>query len=213
MDRNAGQMAAGATKLATTVAYKMSALYQESAQHHTAAAMELDNSRRMIERYVLGTDEDGNREMLAAPMEENPQRYYDFPYKLGSETWSTNYPVPQGPQFATREINDFAQYRNDASALEHGPVGWALPKEKGMLGKVLGMGPLSHVDDSLLVLLRSPQLQRGVDMKRSSSCPSRLKHSVRSKPSTLAHSSAHSLQNRPVATVRNSGRSSGYAFL
>merc|ERR1712196_668276 len=90
-------------------------------------------SRRLIERYILGTDEDANRDPLAAPIEENPQRYYDFPYKLGAETWSTNYPIPMKPQFDILNVDPYAQNgggnRMDDAHMEEIPA-WQ-QEEKG----------------------------------------------------------------------------------
>lgn len=230
MDKEAGMMAHGSTKLATAVAYKMSALYQENAQHATAAAMEMDNTRRLIERYVLGTDEDANREPLAAPIEENPQRYYDFPYKLGSETWSTNYPMPGfGPAFPRSALNEYGQDRSSTgswmgsgsgSALEVGPTGWGKAEQNSIMDKLKGMGPMSSVSNSLLPLLRPPQVQRdGSDfLRRSASLPSRRNPQL--VPLARPHTSTDSAQRCPAATAKGPNkvdirarRSTGSQFL
>lgn len=204
MERLAGEQAHAATKLGTAVAYKMAALYQENAQHATAAAVELDNTQRLIQRYVIGTDEDLNREPLAAPIEENPQRYYDFPYKLGAETWSTNYPIPAAPQFPAFPLNDYAQDRHDASALETGPIGFGLEApDKSILqdlGEVTGMGPQSGASDSLMLLLRPLQLQKK-SLRRSASLPTRMTRTRHAAhlTSKCSRTSTASASSRPVA--------------
>merc|ERR1712224_685496 len=112
----------------------------ENAVYATAAAQELDNSRRLIERYIIGTDEDANRDPLIAPIEENPQRYQEFPYKLGSEVWATNYPIPLKPQFGLTEVDAYGQNgggRRPSESLMEEVQAWpsSMPKEKeGFLG-------------------------------------------------------------------------------
>jgi len=206
MDLIAGRAAHGSQKLATAVAYKMAALYQESAQHHTAVAQELDNTNRLITRYVMGTDEDANKDPLAAPIEENPQRYYDFPYKMGSETWSNNYPVPGPPSFGVSSMDEYAQDHHPpgGSALEDGPTGFGEITKKGLFDRLLSMGPQSGVDDSLVLLLRSPQLHRDCrrTLPRSASAPSRaprLHKSRGQKAYRYAGTSVNSNLRRPAA--------------
>lgn len=208
MDGLSGERAHAATKLGTAVAYKMAAVYNESAQHAVSTAMELDNSRRLIERYVLGTDEDASRDPLAAPIEENPQRYYDFPYRLGADTWSTNYPIPAPPQFPVDSMDEWGQARAPASSLESGPTGYGKVEELGFLSKLMGgMGPQSDVGNSLLPLLPPPQLPQ-MAARCSASLPSRL--TSRSHTSQLPSAASVSPVNardsgRPAATVvRNS---------
>lgn len=220
MDKEAGRAALGAVKIGTVTAYKMASLYQENAQHATAAAMEMDNTRRLIERYVLGTDEDTHHEPLAAPLEENPQRYYDFPYKLGADTWSTNYPVPAGKQFRIESIDEHGQDRfltrdGGPSILEQGPLGWGKPEKKGLLrniGDLTGMTESGFGGDPLLLALGPPPQRQHLEqapLRHSSSFPPR--HCARQTPSSRAHAFMSSAQSRPAVTpnVASKAGSSG----
>merc|ERR1712070_1241491 len=103
------------------------------------------------------------REPSMGPMEQNPQRYYDFPYKMGAETWSTNYPVPGGlgTQFDINAINELGQSRDSPSAMEYGPLFWQKPEKKGFFGTLFSgindetlllLGPPPGIDDDVLLL-------------------------------------------------------------
>eukprot|EP00435_Cladocopium_sp_Y103_P043258 s234_g12.t1 len=72
----------------------------ELAKHATHAALEMDNTRRLVERYILGNDvlTISDVEPLAGQVEGGgPPNYSAFPYPLESEGWPTNYPVPEPP--------------------------------------------------------------------------------------------------------------------
>jgi len=130
MDMPGGEQAHGASKLATAVAYKTAGVYNENAQHATKVAMELDNTRRLIERYIMGTSEDAHREALAAPIEENPQRYVKVPWDMldGGGRKPTLYPVSGGPNFPNHGIDYTMADRHE----EAGPTGWESTEDSGL---------------------------------------------------------------------------------
>lgn len=95
-----GDAALAAVKVANAVAHKQAAYDMELAKHATHAALEMDNTRRLVERYILGNDvlTISDVEPLAGQVEGGgPPNYSAFPYPLESEGWPTNYPVPEPP--------------------------------------------------------------------------------------------------------------------
>ncbi|CAL1127377.1 unnamed protein product [Cladocopium goreaui] len=99
-DTDVGDAALAAVKVANAVAHKQAAYDMELAKHATHAALEMDNTRRLVERYILGNDvlTISDVEPLAGQVEGGgPPNYSAFPYPLESEGWPTNYPVPEPP--------------------------------------------------------------------------------------------------------------------
>mmetsp|Transcript_56340 Transcript_56340/g.121414 ORF Transcript_56340/g.121414 Transcript_56340/m.121414 type:complete len:167 (+) Transcript_56340:152-652(+) len=102
MNPVSGEAALGAAKVANAIAHKQAAYDQELAKHATYAAMEMDNTRKLVERYILGTDVTTINDVdpAAGQIEGGgPPEYSSFPYPLGSEEWPANYPVPEPPGF------------------------------------------------------------------------------------------------------------------
>merc|ERR1712129_512539 len=69
----------------------------EVAKHATQAALELDNSRRTMERYIFTTDIQtiSDIDPTAGQVQGGgPAEYSAFPYPLGFDKWPTSYPVP-----------------------------------------------------------------------------------------------------------------------
>eukprot|EP00405_Crypthecodinium_cohnii_P055166 CAMPEP_0206618266 /NCGR_PEP_ID=MMETSP0325_2-20121206/60134_1 /ASSEMBLY_ACC=CAM_ASM_000347 /TAXON_ID=2866 /ORGANISM="Crypthecodinium cohnii, Strain Seligo" /LENGTH=179 /DNA_ID=CAMNT_0054140419 /DNA_START=111 /DNA_END=650 /DNA_ORIENTATION=+ len=97
MSAMAGHAALGAAKVANTIAHKQAAYDFELAKHASVAAQEMENTRRLIERYILGTEVEtiSDVEPTAGIIEGgHPPEYSAFPYPLGHDKWPTNYPVP-----------------------------------------------------------------------------------------------------------------------
>eukprot|EP00930_Biecheleria_cincta_P103313 TRINITY_DN95274_c0_g1_i1.p2 TRINITY_DN95274_c0_g1~~TRINITY_DN95274_c0_g1_i1.p2 ORF type:complete len:171 (+),score=34.51 TRINITY_DN95274_c0_g1_i1:114-626(+) len=95
-----GDAALGAVKVANAVAHKQAAYDMELAKHATRAAMEMEETRRLVEKYVLGDDVTTitDVEPSAGFVEGGgPPNYSAFPYPMGSEEWPTNYPVAEPP--------------------------------------------------------------------------------------------------------------------
>ncbi|CAK9056431.1 unnamed protein product [Durusdinium trenchii] len=95
-----GDAALAAVKVANAVAHKQAAYDMELAKHATHAALEMENTRRLVERYILGSEvlTISDLEPTAGQVEGGgPPNYSAFPYPLESEGWPTNYPVPEPP--------------------------------------------------------------------------------------------------------------------
>ncbi|CAE7945602.1 SDR1, partial [Symbiodinium sp. KB8] len=90
--------ACGLAEVANAVAHKQAAYDMELAKHATHAALEMENTRRLVERYILGTDvlTISDVEPTAGQVEGGgPPNYSAYAYPLDSATWPTNYPVPE----------------------------------------------------------------------------------------------------------------------
>ncbi|CAE7566478.1 SDR1 [Symbiodinium natans] len=109
----------------------------ELAKHATHAALEMENTRRLVERYILGTDvlTISDVEPTAGQIEGGgPPNYSAYAYPLNSESWPTNYPVPEPPTL-DKEYLLPAKVKVDFS-----PALWAatLPPQRPVRGRPVG---------------------------------------------------------------------------
>eukprot|EP00928_Gymnodinium_smaydae_P030369 TRINITY_DN22615_c0_g2_i1.p1 TRINITY_DN22615_c0_g2~~TRINITY_DN22615_c0_g2_i1.p1 ORF type:complete len:189 (-),score=25.02 TRINITY_DN22615_c0_g2_i1:53-562(-) len=99
MDPIVGTQALTATKIGTGVAYHQAAYSMELARHASYAALEMDNTSKAVQRYILGTPvlTVNDIEPTAGQVEAGgPPEYSAYPYPLGSDKWPKQYPVLPG---------------------------------------------------------------------------------------------------------------------
>eukprot|EP00929_Paragymnodinium_shiwhaense_P119272 TRINITY_DN91159_c0_g1_i1.p1 TRINITY_DN91159_c0_g1~~TRINITY_DN91159_c0_g1_i1.p1 ORF type:complete len:180 (+),score=22.30 TRINITY_DN91159_c0_g1_i1:70-609(+) len=97
-----GHAALSQAKIGTAVAYHQAAYTQELAKHASQAAMEMEETSRAIQRYILGdaTTTITDVEPIAGQLENGgPPQYSTYGYPLADDHWPTSYPVPGPPKY------------------------------------------------------------------------------------------------------------------